>query len=453
MPAETRSLFADHLAEWAQTANVRDLPSSAVALIKRAFVDTIAVTLSGSQLDSSRIVLSVSEEIGAGSPVASVVGQRRKASLLAAALSNGTAAHAELFDDNNEPMISHPSAVLVSSIMVLGQKLRAPGLELLNAYLAGFEINVGISRQLNPAYYERGWHVTRTLGILGATAACCRLLGMPHGSVRHALGIAATMASGMRQNFGTMSMALHAGLTARDAIHAAMLASKGFHSDDETLEGRYGYFNLFAGRMPGTLSLGKNYEIIRSGLIFKPYPSGAPTHAAVDAAIELSGRLGGQTAKIRKVVCHVHPHNFMTLREGVPHDTLRARVNMQYCIGAALRFGRLDSDQFTMEAVDDEEVARLMSVTELRKSDELPDNGLFPAAVDVFVEDESTPLSVRCDAPLGSPPRPMSEERMNLKFARCATGVITPEAAQEALQLILALEHQDDVTPLCEMLE
>ncbi|MBS7707504.1 MmgE/PrpD family protein [Chelatococcus asaccharovorans] len=453
MASEKHSTFAGHLADWSSRASIGELPSEAVTLIKRAFLDTIAVTLSGSQLDSSRIVLGLSEDIGAGDPVASIVGRGRKADLLTAALANGTAAHAELFDDNNEPMISHPSAVLVSSLLALGQKHKVSGREILNAYLAGFEINVGLSRQLNPGYYERGWHVTRTLGLIGATASCCRLIGLPPDAVRHALGIAATMASGMRQNFGTMAMALHAGLTARDAIHAALLAGKGFRSDDEALEGRYGYFNLFAGTVPDLPPLGKDYEIVRSGLIFKPYPSGAPTHAAVDAAIELSGKLNGDTGKISKIICHVHPHNFMTLREGVPRDTLRARVNMQYCIAASLRFGRLDSDQFTMAAVEDQEVARLMAITEMRVSDALPDNGFFPAAVDVFLEGETEALSARYDAPLGSPPRPMSPERMNQKFTRCADGVISSDKAEAAMQFVLALETKSDITALCEMLE
>lgn len=38
-----------------------------------------------------------------------------------AALINGTAAHAELFDDNSQPMIADPSSPLVSALLPLGQ--------------------------------------------------------------------------------------------------------------------------------------------------------------------------------------------------------------------------------------------------------------------------------------------------------------------------------------------
>ena len=197
-----------------------------------------------------RIVTALARELGQGGGPCSVIGHGFKADVLAAALANGTAAHAELFDDNSEPMMSHPSASLVSALLPLGQSRSLSGAEVLLAYVAGFEVNVVLGRQLNPRLYEAGWHVTRTLGVLGVTAACCRLLKLGPLPFRAALGIAASMASGLRQNFGTMTMALHAGLTARDGVHAALLAEKGFLSDGEALDGKYGFFNLFAGAPP-----------------------------------------------------------------------------------------------------------------------------------------------------------------------------------------------------------
>lgn len=138
---------------------------------------------------------------------------RRRTDVLSAALINGTSAHAELFDDNNAPMIAHPSAPLFSALLPLAQARGASGQALIHAYAAGFEIGVKLGRMLNPKLYEQGWHATRVLGVLGSTAACCRLLGLDPKRTAAALGVAASMASGIRQNFGTMTMALHVGLT------------------------------------------------------------------------------------------------------------------------------------------------------------------------------------------------------------------------------------------------
>src|SRR5207244_771951 len=121
-----------------------------------------------------------------------------------------------------------------------------------------------------------------------------RLLELDAARTGAALGIAASMASGLRQNFGTMTMALHAGLTARDGVHAALLAEAGFGADVDALDGKYGFFNLLGGKKPAALPFGNPFELMASGIIFKPYPSGAPTHAAVDAAIALRQAISGQ---------------------------------------------------------------------------------------------------------------------------------------------------------------
>jgi 2-methylcitrate dehydratase PrpD len=349
-------------------------------------------------------------------------------------------------------MMAHPSASLVSALLPLGQSRGLGGAEVLLAYVAGFEVNVVLGRQLNPRLYEAGWHVTRTLGVLGVTAACCRLLKLGPQPFRAALGIAASMASGLRQNFGTMTMALHAGLTARDAVHAALLAEKGFLSDTDALDGRYGFFNLFAGAKPKALPLGRPFELVQSGIIFKPYPSGAPTHAAVHAAISLHGKLGGRLPEVTAIVCHVHPWNFMTLREGVPADTLRARVSLRYCVAAALCFGALGSPQFTDQALADPLVQKFMALIEIRQADDLPDNGLFPAAVEVRLADGHGD-TVRCDIPPGAPAMPMSEPEADRKYRGCASVVLDAPAIERTRAMILGIDRLADVGELCVALE
>ena len=438
----------DQIAAWSGVLEATEVPPAAFALARKAFLDTLAVSLSGSQLESARIVSALAPGVGP----CSVIGHGFKTELLAAALTNGTSAHAELFDDNNEPMMSHPSASLVSALLPLAQSRSLGGAEVLLAYVAGFEVNVVLGRALNPRLYEAGWHVTRVLGVLGVTAACCRLLKLAPRPFRAALGIAASMASGLRQNFGTMTMALHAGLSARDAVHAALLAEKGLLSDGEALDGKYGFFNLVAGVQPKALPLGRPFELVESGIIFKPYPSGAPTHAAVHAALALHDKLGGRLHEVAAIVCHVHPWNFMTLREGVPADTLRARVSLRYCVAAALRFGALGSPQFTDQALADPLVQKFMGLIEIRQADDLPDNGLFPAAVEVRLADGHSE-GVRCEIPPGAPAMPMSESEADEKYRSCAGVVLDGPAIERTRAMILGIDRLADVGELCVALE
>jgi 2-methylcitrate dehydratase PrpD len=230
-----------------------------------------------------------------------------------------------------------------------------------------------------------------------------------------------------------------------------MLAERGFGADPAALHGQYGFFPVFANRNPPLLPLGEPFELLASGIIFKPYPSGAPTHAAVDAAIAIHRRLGGKSSKIARVTCLVHPWNAMTLREEEPHDPLQAKVNLRYCVAAALRDGELTYRHFSPETVSDPELAALRRRIDVRTSTELPDNNEFPAEVRVEVEGEV--LVERRDVPPGGSSRPLTQEEVIAKLRTCAAVVLDTTAIDRIIDKVLKLENLVDVESLCTELE
>src|SRR5204862_5739278 len=108
-------------------------------------------------------------------------------------------------------------------------------------YVVGFEIEGRLGRAMNPRHYRRGWHCTSTLGTIGSAAACARLCGLDEARTLHALAIAASSASGLKENFGTMVKPLHAGLAARSGILAAQLARWGMTASAAAIEGSQGF--------------------------------------------------------------------------------------------------------------------------------------------------------------------------------------------------------------------
>jgi 2-methylcitrate dehydratase PrpD len=441
------------IAQWVHTPAIEHLPPEALATARLAFTDTLAVTLIGARRQAPRLVAGLEPPCSAFQ-AASLVGMRRRGSVQHAALVNGTAAHADLFDDNNAPMIAHPSAPLISALLPLAQSRGASGSELLYAYCAGFEVGVKLGRALNPRLYEQGWHVTRVLGLLGTTAACCRLARLTPAQTLAALGIATSAAGGLRQHFGTMTMALHAGWTARDAIEATYLAERGFDSDPAGLDGKYGLARVFANiqSVPLHLGLGEPFELLASGIIFKPYPCGAPTHAAVDALLALHAQHGLDSKHIASIICDVHPWNGMTLREERPATPNQARVNLRYCLAAALRFGRLTPEEFSEAALEDPEVDRLMRATEVRVDDSLPDNGEFPAAV-TLLHCEGRTLTARREVPPGGTGRRLGAADLHAKLRQCATGMLDETACSILLDTLTRLDTLADVGALATILE
>jgi 2-methylcitrate dehydratase PrpD len=112
------SEYARATAEWASALRFDDIPSEALRTARRAVLDTLAVTLLGSRSQAARIAAQTAFEIGAGDGPCSLIGLGRRTDALNAALIN---AHADLFDDNNAPMLAHPSSPLVSALLPLAQ--------------------------------------------------------------------------------------------------------------------------------------------------------------------------------------------------------------------------------------------------------------------------------------------------------------------------------------------
>src|SRR5215510_3372797 len=232
-----------HLAEFVTKSRWEDCPAEAVEAARRAILDCLGVMLAGSVEPAARIVTDVARAEG-GSPLATVVGTSLRTGAVWAALANGTAAHALDFDDTNFAMLGHPSAPVLAAALAAGELALADGRAVTHAFLLGFEVETTLAEVINPAHYEHGWHATCTLGTIGAAAAAARLLGLDGAQTRHALAVAASQSSGLKENFGTMTKPFHAGHAARSGVLAALLAREGWTASEHALDGPQGFFNV-----------------------------------------------------------------------------------------------------------------------------------------------------------------------------------------------------------------
>src|SRR5262249_57486997 len=127
--------------------------------------------------------------------------------------------HAVEFDDCSNGVGGHPAAPILPGLWTL-----APGVSgkaFIAAYAAGVETECKLARAVNFHHYEKGWHPTATLGSFGAAAACAHLLKLSPDKIATALALAASMASGVKANFGTMTKTFHVGHAALEGLFAA----------------------------------------------------------------------------------------------------------------------------------------------------------------------------------------------------------------------------------------
>ncbi|MFF0223407.1 MmgE/PrpD family protein [Streptomyces sp. NPDC004629] len=191
-----------------------------------AFIDTIGVAVAGAH-EPVVTALQTSLRLIDGSGGATTLSTGEKVGAHSAAIANATAGHAMDFDDHLSDVNGHPSVVLVPPILALGEELNLPGDQLLRAYVIGHQVMCAVSAALPVrAHWTAGWHATETVGVLGVAAAAGTLLQLTTAELRNALGVAASMAAGSRQNCGFSVKPVHAGMAAGNGILAARLAAR-----------------------------------------------------------------------------------------------------------------------------------------------------------------------------------------------------------------------------------
>ena len=167
-----------------------------------------------------------------------------------------------------------------------------PGETSIVAYVAGFEAETRIGRGVNQHHYEKGWHPTATLGIFGTVASAARMMGLDVDQTATALGLAVSLASGVKANFGTMTKPLHVGHSLRNGVLAAQLVQAGFSANDAAFEHHQGFLQVFNGEglhdMERTFSeWGRPWDVLEPGPNLKQFPCCGSTHGAINAMLKL----------------------------------------------------------------------------------------------------------------------------------------------------------------------
>jgi 2-methylcitrate dehydratase PrpD len=430
-------------------------PPAARAAAGRALLDTIGVTLAGAAEPAARIVQQVVRR-EAGGPC-HVLGTALRSSAGNAALANGTAAHALDYDDMCFVSLAHPSAPLVAAALAAAEVAAASGRALLDAYVVGFELEGRLGRAMNPRHYQRGWHCTSTLGTIGAAAAASRLLGLDAAAADHALAIAASAASGLKENFGTMVKPLHAGMAARNGVVAAMLAQAGMTASAAAIDGPQGFLAAMDSEQPSleplAADLGARWEIVDTGITVKLYPSCAGTHPTLDALLDLKRHDGFGADEVEAIEIGVDPIVPTILLYDRPSSGLEGKFSMPFCAAAALVRGRVGIDTFDVATLGDPAILAVQARVTMRVDPTLDAAApsLTQARVTVRLNDGRV-LTASANGARGYPERPASDDEFATKFTSCATQTLSAAHAARALDVLRDIESIADVRMLIDLL-
>lgn len=321
-----------------------------------AIIDTLACMAAGRSDQSTQTVAKAFLPTESGGTANLITGHQ--SSPIVAALVNGTAAHALDYDDNFLPGMSHASAVLVPAILALADFDSTSGTQLIDAYLAGLQAQAFVGAGVGMTHYTAGWHGTSTIGTIGTAAATASILGLDAEETARAIVIAVSYASGTKGQFGTMIKPFHAGMAARNAVEAALLAKAGMQARHDILEGEQGFHELFSGDKrlgwdSAAIIEPKQHSIETAGVMPKRHPCCGSTHMIVDGLFDLMREHEFTADDVVHVEALVGIANYRNLAYSQPMNEMQARFSMQYCVARALRQGQLSLTDFIPQAVRD----------------------------------------------------------------------------------------------------
>jgi 2-methylcitrate dehydratase PrpD len=441
------------------------IPPEVIALGKNSILDGFGLALAGSVAETGPLVERYLKTLGFSGGKAGIIGTGMKVPLRFAAFANGVSIHAHDYDDTQLAvgadrvygLLTHPTVPVLPPAYAICELDRRPGKDLMLAYHVGVEVECKIAEAISPRHYNDGFHSTATAGSFGSAAACAKLRGLNSAQTAAALGIAASEAAGLRENFGTMTKPFHAGRAAENGHVAVDLVSIGWTASDRILEAPLGYFQAAGGGFdPGSIvdRLGKPWTFRSPGVSIKPYPSGSLSHPAMGEMMRLIKENKIRAADVEKVDIGTNHNLPITLLHHRPTTGLQAKFSMEFCLSILLLDGKAGMTQFSDEVVNRPDVQEMIRRVNFYTDPEAEQAGYnkMTSILKIHMRDGRV-LSGRADFAKGSPSNPMTYEEVADKFRGCAEFAKWPAKKAEAvIEFVKSLESAADVSKLTPML-
>ncbi len=463
--SDSPTTLVQQLASFAVQQRYETVPAAVRDDIPGRVLDVLGIAAAALDLDTSQAVVDYVRD-AAGAAQATAIGLAERVPAAQAALVNGTLAHSLDYDDTHLPSVLHPSAAVVPAALAAAERSGANGQELIAAVAVGLEVCVRVGMAGDDAaagdslFFARGQHATSICGALGGSAAAAVLFGLGAQGVADAIGVAASMASGIieaNRTGGTVKR-IHCGWAAHAAVSAAELVSRGLTGPPSVLEGRFGFFQAFLdGRYDAAaITEGLGEQWAAPGIFYKPYPANHFTHCVADAAMALRAR-GVRPDDIEAIHVGVAGPTVRTIGEPLavkqaPQTGYQAQFSAPYVVAAGLLGGGglgLSLDDFTDELAQDPQRRALMAKVTVGRDarcDEIYPHQ-FPAVLTVRLTDGEE-IVEKVLANRGGPNRPLSPGELTEKFRDNARRRFPDSVVNAVETQVSRLAELDDVRSL-----
>ncbi|WP_142781796.1 MmgE/PrpD family protein [Agrobacterium sp. T29] len=408
-------VLADVAAAW----NTKPLDPDVEHHARRAVLDWFAALVPGCHEGPAPLLAkALVSQRGLGKAICYVDGQASSARH--AALLNGTASHTAEFDDIYRDGGYHPGSPTISAALAVAQDMGATYQQFLRAVIGGFEVGCRIALALQPSHY-RNWHITATVGTIGAAVATAMLKGGSAGTIAHAIAIATSFAGGHQENLQGegLTKPMHSGHAADAGVLAGLSAAAGITGSLNSLHAPHGY-------AAATSDDRGNWEAALEGLgvwtpitriTFKNYGCCGHIFPTLDGLSILMEKHG----LVRNDIKSVHVSGYgptKSICDRMQVESARdARFSLQYCVSALLVTGKVRLDAFSEKTLGNPAIRQFMDHITVTTDDEIA--ALYPrlrqAKIRVELLDGRV-LEHHQETRKGDPENPLSDGELVEKF-------------------------------------
>ena len=436
-----------------------NIPANVIELGRKTILDGFGLALAGSVSVSGPIIRRYLDTIGVAPGKASVIGTKMKLSPRFAALANGIAIHADDYDDTGSAL--HVNAPALPPTFALCEVQSRSGRDFLLAYHVAIEVENKIGDAISQRHNGDGFHTTGTVGSFGSAAACAKLRGLDAEHTARTLGLVGSQASGLRDNFGTMTKPFHAGHAAEAGVISADLVSLGWTAADDILEAPLGFYQAEGGTYDPKLiasRLGNPWMFASPGDLIKRFPCGTIQQAVMDEMLQLIKANDIKAAQVEKVDVGGNENNVNTLFHHHPKTGLEAKFSMEYAVSILLVEGKAGLAQFEDAVVQRPDVQDMIGRSRFyvdpehdtrgRNEESLQATLVEGNSIKIYLKDGKV-IAGKSSFAKGSPENPMTYEEVAEKFRGNAEFAKWPkQKAESVIEMVTSLEKMPDLTKM-----
>jgi 2-methylcitrate dehydratase PrpD len=462
---ETMTITED-AARFIEQLTFEAIPAEALHVGRRCMLDAAGLYAAGSEEHSVQILIDDARDTGGRGDARLLGGAGLKVPVALAARVLGTAGHAHDWDDTQvsvDPahvygLLTHPTIPPLTAALCVGQMLGGvEGRRLMTAFQAGVEVESKISEWMLPQHYLSGKHSSGTVGTFGAYAAAAWLLGLRGAELRRGFGIAASLAAGIRCNFGTMTKPLHVGRACENGVTAALLARRGFTADPNGLDGPWGFLAVTGGGVSAeklAQGFGKTWSIIDPGVSIKPYPCGILTHPTMDLMLRLVTEADVKPDEIGEIVIHAGSNILKPIRYPIATNHLEAKFSLPAEVSMIALVRQAGKREFLDDFVASEAMQAMQRRVRTEFDPKIEAMGFDKVRSRITIRrKDGTEVAGWADERYrGGPDNPMTDAEVEAKLRSCCDGVIDRAGQDRLIEAIWSVTEDADGTRLVSLL-